>query len=557
MSGARFYKEENRRWLPGRRSFLIRSAVLMSAIFLDGCIRKFKSGSHTIPGKLIGPDHRSGHILRDKVTLPPPSGTRKVKTLIIGGGISGLSAARWLKLHGHEDFELLELEHKPGGNSRSGQNKTSAYPLGAHYITIANAEDRHLAAFLEECGVIRGYENGLPVYNEYYLCFDPEERLLINGQWQEGLVPEFGISDTDRRQFKKFFRLMEHFRQARGNDGRYAFDIPVDSSSKDERYRRLDRITFTEYLNDEGFHAKPLLWYLDYCCKDDYGQQAGKISAWAGIHYFAARRGKAANADTNAVLTWPEGNGWLSGQLAEGLKTHIKQRQLCYGISPEVDGGVSAWVYHAESGSTELIHAERVILASPQFVNQRLLTGFPDRKLDIRKMNYAPWFVANVTVSGLPQRSQGPDLCWDNVAYGSDAVGYVNAGHQLLKRDDGRTVLSWYLPLCKEQPRVARLTAYTRSYEQWLDILLPDLEFMHPGITPFIEEVECWVWGHGMISPVPGYIWGDDRFLASQPLNGNIFFAHTDLGGISIFEEAFHQGIRAAGEVLRSYGKED
>jgi hypothetical protein len=35
-----------------------------------------------------------------------------------------------------------------------------------------------------------------------------------------------------------------------------------------------------------------------------------------------------------------------------------------------------------------------------------------------------------------------------------------------------------------------------------------------------------------------------------------LFFAHTDLSGVSIFEEAFHQGIRAANQVLAIYGKQ-
>jgi hypothetical protein len=320
MSGRPFYKRGGFVTALSRRSFLLKAGIVTTGVLLSGCIRKLKpNGAYkNIKGSIKGPNAKAGHILRDKLPLPAPVGTRNVKTLIIGGGISGLSAARWLKKLGYDDFELLELEDHVGGNSHSGKNSISAYPLGAHYITIANNEDTRLTGFLQDCEVITGFENNLPVYNDYYLCFDPEERLLINGQWQEGIVPDFGLQPGDKAQVKQFFALVDELKKAKGNDGKYAFDIPIDNSSADEQYRTLDSITFKDYLHQQRLTSVYLLWYLNYCCKDDYGQKIDKVSAWAGMHYFASRRGKAANADTNAVLTWPEGNGWLTKKLAAG-----------------------------------------------------------------------------------------------------------------------------------------------------------------------------------------------------------------------------------------------
>jgi hypothetical protein len=41
------------------------------------------------------------------------------------------------------------------------------------------------------------------------------------------------------------------------------------------------------------------------------------------------------------------------------------------------------------------------------------------------------------------------------------------------------------------------------------------------------------------------------RQQAAQPwLAGRVHLAHTDLSGVSVFEEAFHQGLRAAQAVL-------
>lgn len=55
-----------------------------------------------------------------------------------------------------------------------------------------------------------------------------------------------------------------------------------------------------------------------------------------------------------------------------------------------------------------------------------------------------------------------------------------------------------------------------------------------------------------MIRPSPGYVWGGVREKATTPVDNRIFFAHSDLSGISIFEEAFYQGIRAAKEILQN-----
>jgi hypothetical protein len=52
-----------------------------------------------------------------------------------------------------------------------------------------------------------------------------------------------------------------------------------------------------------------------------------------------------------------------------------------------------------------------------------------------------------------------------------------------------------------------------------------------------------------MIRPRPGFMWGSHRHQA-QRSHGKVHFAHSDLSGFSIFEEANYQGERAAKEIL-------
>jgi len=556
MSGQRFYNNNRVLKNIGRRSFLVQAGLVSAGLLLDGCIRKLngpKAEYAHINGKLLGPNAKAGHILRDKLPLPAPSSESSVKTLIIGGGISGLSAGRWLSKNGHSDFKLLELEDHAGGNAYFGSNAVSRYPLGAHYIPIVNNEDTLLIDFLQENDVITHFdEHNLPFYNEYYLCFDPEERLLINGHWQDGIVPDFGVPVNERREIEKFFKLVTQYKKARGTDGKYAFDIPIDNSSADDVYRRLDEISFKDFLHDNGFQSPYLLWYLDYCCKDDYGTKAINVSAWAGIHYFASRKGKAANADENSVITWPEGNGWLMKRLRESVKDHILTSHMVYDIDFDEKGGVIVKVCDLKKHTTAIINAEKVIIASPQFVNEKLLKNIKRPGVNYTDLHYSPWLIANITVNKLPTSAKGMVLCWDNVAYGTPSVGYVNANQQDLTVIEEKKVLTYYLPLCDKEPRLSRLAAYTRTCEQWMDIVIPELEQMHPEITPHIETIEFWLWGHGMISPAVKYIWGDTRKSAKLPIDNKLFFAHTDLSGISIFEEAFHHGVTAAQQVINS-----
>ena len=56
------------------------------------------TGKHTIKGKIVGANNAAGHLLKDAAVLTAPATeTIYTDTLIIGGGVSGLSAARWLQ----------------------------------------------------------------------------------------------------------------------------------------------------------------------------------------------------------------------------------------------------------------------------------------------------------------------------------------------------------------------------------------------------------------------------------------------------------------------------
>lgn len=507
------------------------------ALLLAGCGR-----SGTIPGSIKGGTHTRGHRLRDG-GLPAITRKEKTEVVIVGGGVAGLAAARRLRRLGVEKIRVLELENTAGGTSCAGRNAVSAYPWGAHYVPLPGRECTEVIQFFEDCGIITGRDAaGRPIYDELALCHDPHERLFIHGEWIDGLNPAAALPERDRRQFAAFEAEIERWRAKRGRDGRAAFVLPVDASSQDAEILALDAVSMAKWMAEHAFDSEALQWHVGYCCRDDFGGDLDEVSAWAGLHYFASRTGDAANAQRDAVLTWPQGNGRLVELLAAETDAP-RLNALVFGI--ETTNGVPrARVLEADGGGLE-IEARAVVLSVPRFVARRLL----DPRRASRDLTYSPWVVTNVTLDELPP-SPGVLPAWDNVVFRGPSLGYVNATHQNLTAVPRETVITHYDALCGDASAHLREWMLTQTHAQWCDRALQSLAIPHPHLRERVQQVDVWLWGHGMIRPVPGFFTGEAR---KQMLTQTapVFYAHSDMSGMSLFEEAFTRGERVAAEVRR------
>lgn len=495
-----------------------------------------------------------GHRLRDE---PPPEVPadkwERVGVVIVGGGVAGLSAAHHLRGAGYDDFVLLELEGAPGGTARSGANATSAFPWGAHYITAPMRENAALVGLLSDFGLVEGADAaGEPMFREEVLCREPQERVFADGAWSDGLFLQRGASDEDRAQLERFRATMERFAATRDARGRRAFAVPTAHGSDDAEIIALDRLSMQDWLAREGFTSPRLRWLVDYACRDDFGVRSAHASAWAGVHYYASRL-IGPGRDPQPVLTWPEGNGWLVRRLHERVRDKVRFGLAVADVAPVTrDGrdGVDV-VAVGRPPSIAAFHAERVIFAAPQLAARLALRPYRDAPPGhLAAFEYSPWMVANITLSRRPgSRARGePMMAWDNVLYHSQSLGYVVATHQT-GRDHGPTVLTYYFPLCEDDARAARRKLYAASRDEWADVALADLEIAHPDIRGVATRVDVVRWGHAMVRPVPGFLFGGARQAAARPFRG-VHFAHTELSGVSLFEEAFHHGVRAATEAL-------
>jgi hypothetical protein len=482
-----------------------------------------------------------------------------VPVVIVGGGIAGLSAGWRLQSAGFSNYVLLELETVAGGTARSDQSPLVGYPWGAHYVPAPFKEDRALVSLLDEMGVFEGRDaEGEPVVREEFLCRDPQERIYYRGRWYEGLYLAVAASAEDKRQLEAFRDEMRRWSEWRDAKGRFAFTIPIARGSDDAEVTALDRISMAEWLGARGLTSPRLQWYVEYACRDDYGTSLDQTSAWAGIFYFTSR---VDDEHTNAqpLITWPEGNGRLVAHLQNRSSAQVRLGTPAVDIRPVGDGSsgrLDVVAFDTRANRPVGFRAERVIVAAPRFMVSHLIAPLRDEPPPyLAEFEYGSWTVANLH---LRDRPATPALnfppSWDNVLYESPSLGYISATHQALI-DYGPTVWTWYYPIIERDSKSAREKLLSASRDDWAEVALSDLAIAHPEIRSLTERLDVMRWGHAMVKPLPGFVWGGARQRAVEPYRG-IHFAHTDLSGVALFEEALYHGVRAAEEVLASLGRQ-
>jgi len=538
-----------------RRNFLasLAAAGAGSMASLAGC------GTATAPlppGELYGTALDLGHLLREP-DFPPPSETRRVPVAIVGAGVGGLAAGWKLAKSGFADFLIVDLEAEAGGNSRAGRNAVSAYPWGAHYLPLPTREATAVRELLSELGVLQGDPRALrPRYDERYLCSTPQERLYRNGAWQEGILPQAGVGAAEREQYRRFHALMDGFRKQRDKDGRRAFALPMALSSRASDLLQLDTLSMRDWLLGQGLDSAHLHWYVDYACRDDYGTGSAEVSAWAGIHYFACRDGEAQDAAGDTVLTAPEGNAWLARGMAKSIAERAGDRLLKGTLAFRVaETGkqieIDLWL-PAEQRTLRLV-ADQLIWAAPLFLVPHVFAGHEALKVAARGYSHAPWLVANLTLAHFPEDRTGAPPAWDNVLHSGPGLGYVVATHQQMRLRPAATVLTYYRALNEMTPQQGRVLLRDTAREVWAEQILSELERPHPNIRAVTTRLDVFRNGHAMARPLPGFLSGAARqcFAADGE---RLRFAHADVSGFSLFEEAQYRGVLAAERTLHRLG---
>lgn len=170
--------------------------------------------------------------------------------IVIGGGLSGLVAARNLHRAGHQVL-LLEARDRIGGRMY-GQRLESGQWIDRGGQWVGPTQTRFLA-LLDEYGVRRFPS---PAQGKTVLLFN-EQRYEFNGFFQgfyEGEIP--AIPEADWRDATQAWERFQVLSQA----------LPQGHPTQGDRYQHLDRDTFARWI-DDNTQTEFGRWYFSYMAR--------------------------------------------------------------------------------------------------------------------------------------------------------------------------------------------------------------------------------------------------------------------------------------------------
>ena len=146
--------------------------------------------------------------------------------VIIGGGMSGLTAAHLMKNH---NILLLEKENVPGGRILGGEWEGFHYPMGASYTGKPDSEMR---AFYNEIGV-----TSIPVP-------PPVDALAYNGK----VYPDdyFGNALGSQKEFNDYIRVSkELYKLSEQGIDQAIYEVDIDKLA---RFNSYDQFSMKQWL---------------------------------------------------------------------------------------------------------------------------------------------------------------------------------------------------------------------------------------------------------------------------------------------------------------------
>ncbi|MBZ5704117.1 MAG: FAD-dependent oxidoreductase [Acidobacteriia bacterium] len=451
-----------------------------------------------------GEDNRICHQVRDgKVfTRPPVSAHHDV--VIVGGGVSGLTAAYLLR---HHDFLLLEKEPHLGGNAYLMDYNGTPYATGAAFIWSGDSA----YPFAKEIGL-----EPLPI-NDW-------DGTIINGEfipdtWGDGL-DKLPYPAPVRESFKKFKKEMLAIKLER-------------------RARELFAVPFSDFM--KGYADEVELWWDTYG-PSNWGATSEETAAAVGI---GELQGFAGDKREDVRYTWPGGNGAITKRLGEILQAKSADRlQTGATTVAVVSGKTDVQVTYMQGAELKTVVAKAVIMATPKFITRRIVEGLPDKQSEaMHQIRYIPYPVVNL-IFDKSVYNKG----YDTWCPGNRFTDFVVADWVVRNQPGYQqkyNILSYYTPM-REDDRGYLLTELsTRKVAQ---NVLHDFQKLFPGSNVDPVEVHIYRRGHPLYMSTPK-LFTEVQPLVREPLD-RIFFANTDCEGPeSTTSGAISAAQRAAREV--------
>jgi protoporphyrinogen oxidase len=470
-----------------RRDFL---KFVVAGSVAAGCpvdLRLLSAPAEAVPS--VDGDHFDVcHQVRDGYAFARPPVSKRYDVVIAGGGVSGLSAAYFLRKH---DFLLLEKEPHWGGNAYLEEYQGQAFATGSAFAE----KDSDASQLAAELGLTM-----LPINSA-----DPT---IVGGKWVKDTwgagLDELPYTTEIRESFKKFRAAI----------------LAIETDKKEQQF---DNEPFTKYL--KGYAPEIQQWWDAYG-PSNWGAKSEDTSALVAI---TELQSIVEGAKDDPRVTLPGGNGALSRRLAETIAASNKERMqggaTIVAVEPQKD---EVHVTYIQDGQLHTVAAKFVVMATPKFITARLVDGLPDAQRDAMiSFRYCPYPVVNM-IFDKPVYTRAYDTwCPGNTFTDFIVADWVMRGQPGFKQ--GNNILTFYTPL--PEPDRIKLLKEDGCRNIAMKVLA-DFKKLQPEFNVDPVEIHLYRRGHPMFLPTPG-TFTNLIPAARRPLD-RVFFGNTDsIGPVS------------------------
>jgi len=490
-----------------RRDFLkfVLAGSVAAGCPIDFC--KLDLQAHTSPSapspQIDGEHWQICHQIRDKHTFARPPVSARHDVVIVGGGVSGLAAAYFLREH---DFLLLEKEPHWGGNAYLETYDGQAFATGSAFDFKGSASDQ----LSRELGL-----NPLPIDS-------PDPTIVRNkwvaDTWRSG-IDQLPYAATVREGFRKFQKEL------------LRFDVDKDAE-------HLDSLPLTAFLKN---HPAQVAAWWDAYGPSNWGANAANTSALVALTDLK----EMSDDGPDDRRTLPGGNGALAQKLAGTLRDKFSERMVSGATTVVIEPQkTDVHVTYSHAGQLHTVAAKFIVMATPKFISARIISGLPDAQAQaMSSIRYCPYAVINTIFEHPIYRK-----AYDTWCPGNAFTDFVVAEWVELNQSSSppkNNILTFYTPIAEDN-RAQLLTD-----ESCLTIaknVLRDFRQLQPEFDAQPIEVHFYRRGHPMFASTPGTF---TRTIpaANRPFD-RIYFANTDsIGPESDIGAAVEAAHRASEEI--------
>lgn len=477
--------------------------------------------------------------------LPEPS--ESVDVVVIGGGISGLSAA-WLL--NRFDPVVLELRPRFGGNAMGESWAGIPMSMGSAYV-ITPDKGSYLEWFYAQLGLDAIHAESFPP--------DPMELggKIVEDFWNPG----GSLPASEQAALAAYSDVVAYMA-----DEGYP-DIPVGDDPENIAWvKELDVKTFRADLEEQmGMPLTPLLaagiqsyFYSSFCAGID------EISAASGWNFVAAEEyGRWVFPGGNASMATALWNKLRQAELGAatpgGGSSRLRTGAMVVDVRLEGSGARITW--RDERGRLHGMRARQVVMAGSKRVVRNIMPDLPsidpERLNAMNSIESGCYLVANVLLDAPVQRPFYDVFLIGDESFPMtpDTLEAQRPVIDLLRADyadpnhGGRSVLSGFWPLPFASARVLLLVEGFEAQAERAAAQVKQLLELVDVPTSAVRQVRLTRWGHGLPIARPNFIASGDAERVRQPFEGVIHFVNQDNWALPAIENSILDAAWAAQNV--------